>query len=221
MQRPTLALVVFVSLLGLAGSAKADTIDFRFVSTPNINGTYVDASGTLTGTVYNSPSSPPTDLNALLVGGGTITVVSNIPASPFEGNGVFGIPELNGSSDISFSNSGLQFNNSPNGIIVSNNANEPCNVCFLMPGNPAVGGDFTFTINASGVNGTANNSQIVAGEDGNGPYNYVTDGTLTIDGQVGAYDLTPEPASLLLLGSGVALLVFMVYRKSLTSEPLG
>src|ERR1700679_3591090 len=186
MQRPTLALVVFVSLLGLAGSAKADTISFTFVSTPNINGTYVDASGTLTGTVFHSPSSPPTDLNALLVSGGTITVVSNIPPSPYPSTDPPPLtPELNGSSDISYSTSGFQFNNSPNGIIVSNNGSGACNVCFLMPGNPADGGDFTFVINASGVNGAPDNSQIFAGDDGAGPYNYVTDGTLTLDGQVG------------------------------------
>jgi len=117
MQRPTLALVVFVSLLGVAGSAQADTISFSFVSTPNSSGTYVDASGTVTDTL--TYFSNPADLNVLLQNGGTITTVSNIPPSPFVQGKYPLIPELNDSSNISSSNGGFQFNNSPNGIIVT------------------------------------------------------------------------------------------------------
>jgi len=218
MQRPTLALVVFVSLLGLAGSAKADTIDFRFVSTPNINGTYVDASGTFTGDLTYSTN--PADLNTLAVSSGTITVVSNIPPSP-NGSGIFDLtPELNGSSDICFSSGIFEFSNSPNGIIVSSRQIPSNQVGFYMPGNPTDGGEFDFDIDASGVNGTANNSQIIATDDGNGPDQYITDGTLTLSGQVGDYDLTPEPPSWLLLGSGVALLGFMFYRRPMAVQPM-
>jgi hypothetical protein len=212
MQRPTLAFVVFVSLLGLAGSAKADTIDFSFVSTPNIDGTYVDASGILTGDL--TYSTDPADLNAFAVSSGTITVVSNIQPSPFVPGNYPLTPELNGSSDTSYSNGGYVFRSSPAGITVSDMAGQPCNVCFLMPGNPADGGDFTFVIDASGLNGAAGNSEIVASDGGSEGYFYETDGTLTLSGQAGAYDLTPEPPSWLLLGSGVILLGFLFYRRS-------
>jgi hypothetical protein len=223
MQRPTLALVSFVALLGVAGSAKADTIDFTFVSTPNNSGTYVDASGTLTGNL--TWSTNPADLNVLVldggISGGTITVVSNIPPSPFVPGAHFLIPELNGSSDLSSSSGVFQFSNSPGGIIVSSVGTGAAFVLgsslglgagFDMPGNPAEGGPFYFNIFASGINGAPGNSAIIA-SDGEA-YEYETDGTLTLDGQVGAYDLTPEPPSWLLLGSGVLLLGWMFYRKS-------
>ena len=218
MQRRTLAVVVFVSLLGVAGSAKADTIEFSFVSTPNSSGTYVDAWGTVTGAVANAGPAYPGDLNTLVMADGTITVVSNIPPSPDpNGEGIFPLtPELNGSSDLGFSSGYIVFSNSPNGIIVS--STDP--VGFYMPGNPADGGPFAFYIFASGVNGTANNSYIIATNDGNGPDQYITDGTLTLYGQVGAYDLTPEPPSWLLLGSDVALLGFMFQRRSVAIQPM-
>jgi hypothetical protein len=96
MQRPMLAVVVFVSLLGLAGSAKADTIEFSFVSTPNIDGTYVDASGILTGNLTYSNHADPSDLNLFVVESGSITVVSNIPPSPNMPPDYPQNPELNG-----------------------------------------------------------------------------------------------------------------------------
>ncbi len=224
MQRPTLALVVFVLISGLAGSAKADTIDFTFVSTPNSSGTYVDASGALTGNL--TWSTNPADLNVLVlnggISGGTITVVSNIPPSPFVPGAHFLIPELNGSSDLSSSYGAFQFNNSPGGIIVSSvgtgvaafvlGSSLGLGAGFDMPGNPADGGPFYFNIFASGINGAPENSAIIA-SDGEA-YEYETDGTLTLDGHVGAYDLTPEPPSWLLLGSGVMLLAFVGQRKS-------
>ncbi len=220
MHRPTLAFAVFVSLLGFAGSAKADTLEFSFVSTPNINGTYVDASGTLTG--YLNYSTNPGDLNTLVVTGGTITVVSNVPATPNVPGNYPQTPELNGSSDTSWSNGGYVFVSSPAGIVVSDAFAEPeCNVCFLMPGNPADGGDFTFSIDVSGLNGAPGNSEIVASDGGAEGYYYAADGTLTLSGQAGAYDLTPEPPSWFLLGSSVVLLGLMLRRRSAAVEPVG
>ncbi len=218
MQRPTLALVVFVSLLGVAGSAKADTIEFSFVSTPNSNGTYVDAWGTITGGVTYSNPTDRANLDTLVVSSGTITVVSNIPPSPSGSGANFLTPELNGSSDTANSNGVFQFINSPNGIIVYCIAGSNYQVGFYMPGNPAGGGEFEFDIDALGLNGAPGNSEIVA-TDGE-QYQYVTDGTLTIDGQVGAYDLTPEPPSWLLFGSGVVLLGFAFYGRSVAVQPM-
>lgn len=214
MKRPAVAFVVFVALLGVAGSAKADTLDFSFISTPNSAGTYVDAFGTLTGNV--TYLNDPTDENVLLVNAGTITVVSNVPPTPFDPSGpIPRTPELNGSSDISVSGSGFLFSNSSAGVNVADVGYAICDVCFSMQGNPADGGDFYFEIIASGVNGTPNNSSIVASDGGNHDYLYTTDGTLTLYGQVGNYDLTPEPPSWLLLGSGIVLLGFLFYRRSI------
>ncbi len=214
MHRPLLALAVFSALLGVAGRAKADTIDFTFVSTPNIDGTYVDASGTLTGniTYYNDPA----DEDILFVNSGTISVVSNVPPTPFEPGVHPLIPELNGTSTTSYSAGGFMFAHSPGGILVSDAGIGPCDVCFLMPGNPADGGDFTFAIEALGINGAPNNAEIVASDGGNHGYLYETSGTLTLSGQVANYNLTPEPPSWLLLGSGGMLLGFMAYRRSAT-----
>ncbi|MGD0648456.1 MAG: PEP-CTERM sorting domain-containing protein [Acidobacteriaceae bacterium] len=218
MQRPTLALVVFVSLLGLAGSAKADTISFSFVSTPNSSGTYVDASGTFTGVI--APSPYPAELSDFVLSGGTITVVSNVPPTPSVPYSYPQTPELNGSSDASLGSGVFEFSNSPNGIIVSTFCCSLNQVGFLMPGNPAYGGGFVFEINASGLNGAPGNSEIVAGDGGNGPDLYVIDGTLTLSGQAGPYDLTPEPPSWFLLGSGVALLGFMFLRRSMAVQQM-
>ena len=217
MQRPTLALVAFVSLLGFAGSAKADTIDFSFVSTPNSSGTYVDASGTLTGSL--TWSTNPADVNVFLETGGTITAVSNVPPSPFVQGKYPLIPELNGSSDLGGSSGGFQFSNSPNGIIVSSIGTLDDGVDFYMPGEDNVGGKFFYVIDASGLNGAPGNSEIIATDDGFSFY-YQTSGTLTLSGQVGAYDLTPEPPSWLLLGSGVVLLGYFFYRRPLAVEHL-
>jgi hypothetical protein len=214
MQVRTLAFVGFVSLLGFAGRAKADTIDFTFVSTPNSSGTYVDAWGTIPGNVTYGNSADPADLNVLVTNSGaTLTVVSNVPPSPDpNGEGTYPLtPELNGSALYGGSGGYFQFSNSPNGIVVSNTQRP---MTFFMPGNPDNGGPYFLYISVSGVNGAANNSQLIAGDQGNGPEEYFTDGTLTLYGQVGAYELTPEPPSWLLLASGVALLGFMFHRRS-------
>jgi hypothetical protein len=216
MQRPTLALVVFVSLLGLAGSAKADTIEFSFVSTPNSSGTYVDASGTFTGEI--APSIYPDELGDFVLSGGTITVVSNVPPTPSVPYSYPKTPELNGTSDTGPSSGVFEFSNSPNGIIVSTFCCSLNQVGFYMPGNPADGGEFFFDIFASGVNGAPGNSDIVATDEDT--YLYSIDGTLTLSGQAGAYDLTPEPPSWLLLGSGVALLGFVFYKRPVAVQPV-
>lgn len=213
MKRPLIALAL-LALIAVAAKAKADTLNFSFVSTPNTNGTYVDAYGTLTGTLTYSNSADPTNLNVFVVGTGTINVVSNLPASPNGSPGYPLTPALNGSSSKSWSDGGFKFTNTPEGTAVSNMSTDSCNVCFLMAGNAADGGDFTFVIDATGLNGVAGNSFIDAGQDGSGPYNYSTGGTLTLTGEAGVYNLTPEPATWLLLGSGVTLLGFVVYRRT-------
>ena len=129
------------------------------------------------------------------------------------------IPELNGSSDLGGSSGGFQFSNSPNGIIVSSIGTLDDGVDFYMPGEDNVGGKFFYVIDASGLNGAPGNSEIIATDDGFSFY-YQTSGTLTLSGQVGAYDLTPEPPSWLLLGSGVVLLGYFFYRRPLAVEHL-
>jgi hypothetical protein len=213
MNRPALAVAVFVALLGVAGSAKADTIDFSFISTPNAAGTYVDAFGTLTGNI--TYLDDPADLDLLMVDAGTITVVSNVSPTPSNASGHLPrTPQLNGSSNRSFSNGGFVFNNSSTGVNMSHVGYDGCDVCFSMPGNPADGGGFTFAIDPSGVNGVLGNSEIIASDGGANDYLYTTGGTLTLSGQVADYALTPEPPSWLLLGSGVVLLAFLFYRRS-------
>jgi hypothetical protein len=212
MKNALVGLVGLVVLLGVAGRAKADTIDFTFVSTPNSGGTYVDASGTLTGniTYLNNPA----DQDILFVNSGMITVVSNVPPTPYA-PGVHPLtPELNGNSTTNASGGGFLFANSPGGIVVSDVGNSPCDVCFVMPGDPADGGDFTFSIEAIGINGASDNAEIIASDGGNHGYLYETTGTLTLSGQVADYQLTPEPPSWLLLGSGVMLLGFGAYCRT-------
>jgi hypothetical protein len=85
-------------------------------------------------------------------------------------------------------------------------------VAFDMAGNLADGGQFIFAIEPYGVNGTANNANVVGTNDGNGILSGAS-GTLTLYGQLGAYDLTPEPSSWLLLGSGAIFLGFLIYRR--------
>jgi hypothetical protein len=213
MKNALVGLVGLVVLLGVAERAKADTIDFTFVSTPNSGGTYVDAFGTFTGNVVPLAANS-TDYNLLLVDSGTITVVSNVPPTPFDLS-IPGprTPELNGSSDTAYGGSYL-FSNTAGGVNVTNGPTGVCYVCFLMPGAPADGGDFDLYFVVSGINGAAGNSELVASDEGNHDYLYTTDGTLTLYGQVGNYQLTPEPASWLLLGSGVMMLGFVGYRKT-------
>ena len=215
MQRPTLALVLSVSLLGVAGSAKADTIEFSFVSTPNSSGTDVAAWGTVTGAVANAGPAYPGDLNTLVMADGTITVVSNISPTPLNASGPLPrTPQLNGSSQLSFSDGGFVFSNTSSGVSVSHVGYDDCDVCFHMRGSPADGGGFTFAIDPSGLNGAPGNSEIIASDGGANDYLYETGGTLTLSGQVANYALTPEPPSWLLLGSGILLLGFLFYRRS-------
>ena len=212
MKNAVIGLMGFVALLAVAGRAKADTIEFTFVSTPNVDGTYVDASGTFIGNVtyYNNPA----DQDLLLVNGGTITVVSNVPPTPFDPS-IPGprTPELNGSSNTAYGGSYL-FTHTAGGVDVTNGPTGVCYVCFLMPGNPADGGDFDLYFVVSGVNGALGNSELVASDEGNHDYLYTTDGTLTLYGEVGNYQLTPEPSSWVLLASGVMLLGFVAYRRT-------
>lgn len=213
MKRAVLAGVVFVALLGVAGSAKADTIDFSFISTPNAAGTYVDAFGTLTGNV--TYLDDPADQDLLMVDSGTITVVSNISPTPLNASGPLPrTPQLNGSSQQSFSDGGFVFSNTSSGVSVSHVGYDDCDVCFHMRGSPADGGGFTFAIDPSGLNGAPGNSEIIASDGGANDYLYETGGTLTLSGQVANYALTPEPPSWLLLGSGILLLGFLFYRRS-------
>jgi hypothetical protein len=131
--------------------------------------------------------------------------------SLIEPNSNFLIPELNGSSDLALTSGVFEFRNSPDGIIVLSFASSAYQVGFYMPGDPAYGGEFDFDIDVSGLNGAPDNSEVIASDGDH--YTYETDGTLTLDGQAGAYDLTPEPPSWLLLASGIALLGFMFYRR--------
>jgi len=218
MKRLAIVFIVLAAGFGGVRSAKADTVTFTFISAPDSAGTYIDATGTLTGSM--TYFTDPTDLNLFMVDSGTVTVTSNLTPSPWPGDPAQGkIPEFNGYSDTSYSKGGWVLSD-PLGMGV-NLLSWPFEfgVALQMPGNPADGGDFTLGIEASGINGTANNATIVGTDDGAVGYYYGLQGTLTVDGQLGSYDLTPtpEPSSWLLMGSGVLFLGLLVYQKPRTA----
>jgi hypothetical protein len=209
-KRLAITFIVLVASFGVGRSAKADSVTFTFTGANSAG--YIDARGTLTG--YMTWLSDPAVLNLFEVDSGTITVTSNIAPTPWPSSdtGDNKIPEFNGNSDTSLSRGGFILSNSAGGVTLETYGGE-FGVCFEMPGNPADGGSFIFAIDAFGVNGTTGNAGVVGTDDGTVGYLYGLPGTLTVYGQLGDYDLTPEPSSWLLLGSGAILLGFLIYRR--------
>jgi hypothetical protein len=198
MKKFSIALFALASALAISPAAMADTFGFAF-TTPNqgpSGGSDIFAYGTLIGTlispgVWDITSGTINVLGATTPVSGTGTVIAN-PNAPTKNT----ILSNSGQWDISYDD-------------------------LLTPGasghTPYVDNfGLLFSINGVEINifsGTSSNPGF-SGAGKNDYDTFVDSRGYTENGELNVYSITPEPSSLLMLGTGLLGLAFVVFRKA-------
>jgi hypothetical protein len=206
MKKFAIAFVMFAALLCNARSMKADplyTINFTFESYDGTASAYGNLSGFLTWL------SNPSDLNLFEVEEGFLSLSVNAPG-----------PFITTASDTVIADGLLEFDNSGLELTVQTDSfGQDCAICFVVPESPSVGGGLIYlNLEVSGAGGLYSGD--FDAEVGPDSVPYGIEGTFTLTGQVGNYDLTtgqvitPEPSPWLLLASGLVVIGLLLHRRS-------
>lgn len=200
MKKCSLGIVVLAALLCACPAAMADfnpyNVTFSFSTTPDLTGHYVSASGILSGDELGSTTDP------FEVSTGSVTVQSNI--APIQGTG-----STLGPGSCFFPGT------SPQGpTITPFHCSSQSGFSFEIL-DPVLGG-INIIIGPELSTAVLGTDEFYFWEyNGDEPL-YTTTGTLNIYGDIGSVEYTPEPPSLLLLGSGLVLLAFFTIGKART-----
>jgi hypothetical protein len=201
MKKITIALLALAVVLAVTPAAMADTFDFTF-TTPNttVNGSDVSAFGSLQGTF----SGTEVGANIWDITSASITVFgSTVYAS---GTGSLAPTGIDGSDNLLYMNGAPTIAYVDNGGITFDLGTEWINIYTGFVSGSTLYGTFT----GDGTNDYGIQEGPMTDQSGN-TIDYQNNGELNV------YSITPEPSSLLLFGTGLFGLAFVVFKKAKAS----
>jgi hypothetical protein len=208
MKKITIALLALAVVLAVTPAAMADTFDFTF-TTPNttVNGSDVSAFGSLQGTF----SGTEVGANIWDITSASITVFgSTVYAS---GTGSLAPTGIDGSDNLLYMNGAPTIAYVDNGGITFDLGTEWINIYTGFVSGSTQYGTFT----GDGTNDYGIQEGPLSDTSGN-TINFQNNGELVVSDTTPTS--TPEPSSLLLLGTGLLGLALVAFRKAKPSRPV-
>lgn len=208
MKKITIALLALAVVLAVTPAAMADTFDFTF-TTPNttVNGSDVSAFGSLQGTF----SGTEVGANIWDITSASITVFgSTVYAS---GTGSLAPTGIDGSDNLLYMNGAPSIAYVDNGGISFDLGTEWINIYTGFVSGSTQYGTFT----GDGTNDYGIQEGPLSDTSGN-TINFQNNGELVVSDTTPTS--TPEPSSLLLLGTGLLGLALVAFRKAKPSRPV-